>query len=169
MGITVGEVLPEVHVVGIVQRLSVRDLAVALLLSEDYAGFHRLLNELLNSGRISKKDYEELSSLTARLILEGSDNRIPHVLDVARRLEEAIMASKAPTLPLTRITRMILSEDFAGLHRFLDKLFNDGRLSREEYEKVSSLVARIMLEEHIDEKIRLIREINSVVGVVDES
>ena len=93
MSITIGEVLPESRVSNFVLKLPVENFVMALLLSENYADFHRFLNELLDSGKISRDEYEEISSLVAELILE---ERIDKRVELIKKIDSMIAVKDEP-------------------------------------------------------------------------
>jgi len=75
MGLTIKEVIPTSLALNMVQELPIRNLVLAMLLSGNFKEFHRVLDNLFKQGKLSKKEYEEISTLTAELILENDGDK----------------------------------------------------------------------------------------------
>jgi len=150
MGLTIKEVIPTPLALNMVQELPIRNLVLAMLLSGNFKEFHRVLDNLFKQGKLSKKEYEEISTLTAKLILE--EKNIDLALEIANKLETAILNSQYQNLPKTKIVQLLLSENFAEFHRLLDNLLREDRISKKEYEEISTLTAELILENDGDKK-----------------
>ena len=78
---------------GLLEILIEENVFADLLLTKNFRAIHRILDELLSSGKISSRDYDELMLELARLIAAKGEEYEEKAKMLAKKIRECILKS----------------------------------------------------------------------------
>ncbi len=160
--VTLSAILPRGRIGDILSNISVGDFVKLLLERERYDVFHRFLDELLDSGRIDRETYARVSSMVVDLMWKKDDKIRKQT--IGRILEELSSGIRLVNQREFTAREALIEERYDVFHRFLDELLDSGRIDRETYARVSSMVVDLMWTNDEDKKSELIDRIVMLIS-----